>query len=267
MKPIVKSFLFGFLALVCAAGCKSRSAEKTAGEPRICAHRGFWKNAEAGKTQNSIASLRLAQENGFWGSEFDVHITADDVVVVNHDKTYGGLPIHSSTYAQLSARPQKNGEQLSTIQAYLDQGAQSPCMLVLELKNQESREKANKMLDICVEALQERGLLDPSRVMFISFDLEACGRIARELPEFTNQYLNGDLSPEELNQLGINGLDYNSVVLRRHPDWVERAHRLGMSTNVWTVDSRAGMKYFIGLGVDCITTNKPLQLRALLENR
>ena len=72
---------------------------------------------------------------------------------------------------------------------------------------------------------------------------------------------------DTLKELGINGLDYHMSVLRKHPDWVERAHRLGMGVNVWTVDSKADMKYFIGLGVDCITTNKPVRLRDILNGR
>ena len=37
-----------------------------------------------------------------------------------------------------------------------------------------------------------------------------------------------------------------------------------MSVNVWTVDTQEEMKYLIGLGVDCITTNEPLLLHYLL---
>ena len=47
----------------------------------IVAHRGYWKD----NAQNSIASLQKAQAFGCWGSEFDLHLTADNFVVVNHD--------------------------------------------------------------------------------------------------------------------------------------------------------------------------------------
>ena len=49
----------------------------------IVAHRGFWNCEEAGYAQNSVAALRQAQLAGFWGSEFDVQLTADTIVVVD----------------------------------------------------------------------------------------------------------------------------------------------------------------------------------------
>lgn len=83
-------------------------------------------------------------------------------------------------------------------------------------------------------------------------------------PEFTNQYLRGDIAPAELHKLGINGIDYHYKAFYEHPEWVKEAHDLGMSVNVWTVNHESDMKAMIGLGVDCITTNEPLLLRSLL---
>ncbi len=232
----------------------------------ICAHRGYWKCGDIPNEQNSLASLRMAQEYGFWGSEFDVHLTIDGVAVVHHDDTKDGLLIHTTTYKELSEKPLSNGETLPTLESYLDQGWKNPsCMLVLELKPQKGRDETNALVDYCVKALKERKLYRPDRVMFISFDLEICKRLAVEAPEFTNQYLGGELEPEILHGYGINGLDYHFIAFHKHPDWVERAHRLGMSVNVWTVDSVKEMEYLLKLGVDCITTNEPLKLRELLS--
>src|SRR5690625_6555704 len=72
-------------------------AQKT----KIITHRGAWKNTEV--PQNSIASLRAAAEQGAWGSEFDVHLTKDDVLVVNHDQDFMGIDIATSTYEELLA--------------------------------------------------------------------------------------------------------------------------------------------------------------------
>lgn len=232
--------------------------------PAICAHRGYWKCPDVPNEQNSIASLRMAQDYGFWGSEFDVHLTIDGVAVVHHDDTKDGLYIHTTQYGELSKKPLSNGEVLPTLEAYLDQGKKSKCMLVLELKPEANREQADALIDHCIKALKERDLYRPKRVMFISFDLEMCKRLAVEAPEFTNQYLSGNLSPAELNELGINGLDYHYSHFHKHPEWVEEAHALGMSVNAWTVDNPEEMRYLIDLGVDCITTNEPLLLRELL---
>ncbi|MBQ1683432.1 MAG: hypothetical protein II071_04055, partial [Bacteroidales bacterium] len=52
------------------------------GRIAIVAHRGFWNSEAGGFSENSIASLKAAQDAGLWGSECDVHLTADDVVIV-----------------------------------------------------------------------------------------------------------------------------------------------------------------------------------------
>lgn len=233
--------------------------------PLICAHRGFWQCQEARNCQNSLASLQQAQAHGFWGSEFDVHLTADSVVVVNHDPDFRGIPIHSSTYRQLLTRRMPNGESIPTLDQYLTQGAQSACMLVLEIKPQPTVEATLTLAEACRKLLEGHGLLDPSRVMFISFSYDACKWVAQHLPGFGNQYLEGKVDPETLHADGIAGLDYHYIAFHKHPDWVQRAHDLGMQVNVWTVDDAAEMRYLMDLGVDVITTNKPLLLKSLIQ--
>ena len=233
--------------------------------PLICAHRGFWKCKEAGNAQNSIASLTQAQLNGFWGSEFDVHLTADNVVVVNHDPTIDGMSIHTSTYERLLKARLANGEQISTLDQYLEQGAKSTCKLVLEIKPQDTVEKTLYLANKCKETLEKHGLLHPDRVMFISFSYDACKWVAQNLPEFDNQYLEGVVEPEKVFADGIRGIDYHFIAFHKHRDWVKRAHALGMTVNVWTVDTEMEMRWLIGLGVDVITTNKPHLLKEVIK--
>ena len=235
---------------------------------QICAHRGFWDNEAAGKAQNSVAALKAAQDNNFWGSEFDVHLTGDGVVVVNHDPQFWIMDIQKNSYADISRKGKlSNGETLPTLEQYLEQGRQSRTMLVLELKRQFSREHAEKLQDLCISALKEKGLWSPSRVMFISFDYDACKRMAQLAPGFTVQYLQGDKDPETVHADGINGIDYHYSIYRKHPEWIEQAHKLGMSVNAWTADSKTDMQFLINWGIDCITTNKPLELRSLLNGQ
>ena len=231
---------------------------------KICAHRGFWQAPEAANAQNSLASLRLAQENGLWGSEFDVHLTADEIPVVAHDHTFFGKPIRTSTYRELLDGRLPNGEFIPTLYEYLEQGARSGCMLVMEIKPQDTESASIRLAQLCVQALRRYNLLDPSRVMFISFSFPVCQWIAKTLPEFDNQYLEGNKDPETVHANGIRGIDYHFGVFRHNPDWVRRAHALGMSVNTWTVDNREDMEYVKGLGVDVITTDKPLLLKEVL---
>ena len=231
---------------------------------QIVAHRGYW----GGNAQNSIASLRKAQEFGAWGSEFDLHLTADDVVVVNHDGHIDGLKIQTSQSADVRSCPLKNNEPVPSLQEYLQQGAKNKdCVLVMELKPHATPEREDKLIEKVLEELKAQKLLDPGRVAFISFSYYICRELAKKCPGFTVQYLEGDKSPAQVHADGINGIDYHFSCFRKHPDWVTEAHALGMSVNAWTVDSAADIRQMRDLGVDQITTDKPALAREILYGR
>ena len=233
---------------------------------RVCAHRGYWISDAAKGAQNSIASLRAAGEAGLWGSEFDVHVSSDDVVVVNHDDEIDGLRIWDNQFSDLVGHRLVNGEPVPTLGSYLAAAADYPSMmLVIEFKWQKDRTRSDLMIGLTIDMLIARGLLDKDRVMFISFDYEACLKVASLLPGFEVQYLSGDKSPAELHEAGISGLDYHFSAFRRHPEWVEEAHRLGMSVNCWTVDETEDIAEMVRLGVDCITTNRPLEALSMCK--
>lgn len=255
----------GCLAMILmVAGCSGSRAPKTA----IIAHRGFWNCEEAAFSENSIASLRMAQEKHFWGAEFDLQLSADDTVMVNHNPSIRGMRIANHPYSDFIECYLPNGERRPTLNEYLDQGAKcKTTMLVIEIKPQETPEREDRLTDLTLEALKAHDLYDPSRAMFISFSLHVCQRIAELAPEFGNQYLGGDLFPEELVAMGINGWDYNARIVEEHRDWAERSLELGLSTNVWTVNKAEPARNFIEMGVQAITTNEPLMVRQLLGRR
>ena len=231
----------------------------------ITAHRGYWKCEEAKGAQNSVASFRLAQEFGLWGSEFDVRLTKDDKVVVNHDEDINGKRVRDFDYEEIKDEKLSNGESLCTLEDYFEQGTKSKySVLVLELKPMGSDDADEILIQKNLQTLKDFGLDDPDKVIFISFSLYSCKRIAELCPGFTNQYLSGDIAPSELNAMGINGIDYEQGVFFEHPEWVKEAHNLGMSVNVWTVDSEENMVRLADLGVDCITTNEPALCRKVL---
>ena len=68
---------------------------------RVIAHRGFWQTE--GSAQNTLTSLRLAVENGFYGSECDVQLTADSCFIVFHDTNLHGVDIENMTFEQVLA--------------------------------------------------------------------------------------------------------------------------------------------------------------------
>lgn len=244
--------------------CTNADAQKK--ECGIVAHRGFWNCEEAGYAKNSVASLRCAQEAGFWGSEFDVNMTSDGVLLVYHDSSIEGRKIEKHTHADFKDFKIKNGESIPTIDDYLAQGKKYPeTMLVYELKPHSCAEVEDRFIDITIAKLKEYELLDPKKVMFISFSLHICEVLAKELPGFTVQYLDSNVSPDELASKGINGVDYHHSVYFKKKDWYQQARNHGMSVNAWTVDKEHDMVKMFELGVDQLTTDVPLTARELLK--
>lgn len=239
------------------------TAQKQTG---IVAHRGFWNCEEAGYAKNSLAALRCAQEAGFWGSEFDVNMTSDGVLIVYHDGDVEGKKIEKHPYSEFKDFKIKNGETIPTIDQYLEQGKKYPeTMLVYEMKPHSCDEVEDRFIELTIEKLKEHALLDPQRVMFISFSLHICEVMAQKLPDFTIQFLGNSQSPDELAEKGINGVDYNHGVYARHKKWYKQARRHNMSVNAWTVNKENDMERMLEMGVDQLTTDNPLEARALMQ--
>ena len=138
-------------------------------------------------------------------------------------------------------------------------------VLVYEMKKHSCAEVEDRFVDLAIENLKKHELLDPSRVIFISFSHHICKTLAKKLPGFTVQYLNGDKNPAKVKADGINGIDYNYSILKLNKKWVSKAHRLGMSTNAWTVNKENDMEAMLQMKVDMLTTDQPLEARKLMK--
>lgn len=227
-----------------------------AGQTRVIAHRGYW-TAE-GSAQNSIASLEKAQALGVYGSECDVAITADGVVVVNHDDSIQGIGIETSAYADLQAVKLQNGESLPTLEAYLQTGKKKPdTRLIVEIKPHKRIVNEDRAVQTVLFLVDQYGMAD--QVDYISFSMNVCKELILRAPSAPVFYLAGDVSPADLKVLGMAGLDYHKAVFERHPQWIAEAHVLGLAVNVWTVNEPADIDKFIRAGVDFITTDKPVE--------
>lgn len=250
---MIKKTLISALALVaCIIGIQAQT--------QVIAHRGFWKTE--GSAQNSIAALEKAAEENLYGSEFDVQVTLDGKLIVNHDAKFQGFVIAETPFKELKKIKLKNGEKLPTLKKYLKAGKKQDIQLILEIKSHKSKEVEDKMAADIVKMVKKMGL--QKQVEYIAFSLNICEQLAKLTPESEIAYLNGNLPPAELKKKGINGIDYNQKVIEKHPEWVEEAHRLGMKVNVWTVNKEDMMRKFIDMKVDYITTDYPLETQKLL---
>jgi glycerophosphoryl diester phosphodiesterase len=231
-------------------------------QTKVIAHRGFWNTK--GSAQNSLRSLTKADSIGCFGSEFDIWITTDGKVMVNHDGVYDGKVIETSKYSELKDLRLNNGEKLPTLESYFKQAKKLKVNLILEVKQHKSLLRQNLAIDKTLSLAKKMKLTH--RIIYISFSFDAVKRLIAEAPRGTEvYYLGGDKTPSELKSAGCSGPDYYEGTLKAHPDWIDESHRFGMKVNVWTVDETENLKYFINKGVDFITTNNPVLLQGLLQ--
>ena len=251
------------ISIASMAGLLTNVLPSQTTKTKVIAHRGYWWNNES-STENSITALRKAQELKIYGSEFDVWMTSDGVLVINHDDKIAGMRIEDTPYAQLKDIRLANGETLPTLEAYLKQGKKDKkTQLILELKPHSTKEKEDKAAAAVVKMVKKTGV--KKQTEYISFSLNICKEFVRLSPKAEVAYLNGDLAPHELKALNITGIDYPISVLRKNNYWIKEAQELNMKVNVWTVDDEAGMKEMIEAGVDYITTNRPLLCMGLIK--
>lgn len=233
------------------AWLKALSSDK---RPKVIAHRGYWRYE--GAVQNSLSSLRASAQAGVYGSEFDVQITADGEVIVNHDPHLGGLPIAKSTYAQLVKARLGNGEPIPTLAKYLDEAKKHKDLkIILEIKKQANDSVEAVLVRKTLEAVKASGL--SSRVQYISFSQFVCDQIIRNDKTADVAYLGGNMSPKEVKEHGFSGIDYSMDVLRVHPEWIDKAHKLELTVNVWTIATEEHLKFVTTLHPDFITTDIP----------
>ncbi len=223
-------------------------------ENKVIAHRGAWKSKQL--PENSIAALKEAIRLNCYGSEFDVHLTKDDQMVVNHDPTFLGMSVSGSTYNELLSKKMPNGEFIPTLEAYLKAGMkQKKTKLILELKPQ--NQGTERDLFFAKQALElVKKLKAEAWVEYISFSYEICKYLATNAHGAPVYYLAGDKSPQELKTDGMAGADYHYSVFQQK-NWLKESKEQGLKTNAWTVNGVWEMKWLLAHEVDFITTNEP----------
>ena len=264
MRKILYITITSIAALCC---CSTDAQAQKPKQTGIVAHRGFWNCEEAGYAKNSIAALRCAQEAGFWGSEFDVNMTADGVLIVYHDSDVDGKKIETHPYSDFKDFKIANGEVIPTIDMFLEQGKKYPeTTLVYELKPHSCAEVEDRFVDLVIENLKQHDLYNPERVMFISFSIHMCEKIAAEHPQFTVQFLGSSRNPAQLAEKGISGVDYNHMVFTINKKWYKLARKNNMSVNAWTVNEEPAMRRMLKMRVDQLTTDNPLEVRKIMKD-
>ena len=133
-------------------------ASVQAQKSQVIAHRGYWKTA--GSAQNSITALQKADSIHCYGSEFDVWLTKDNKLVINHDPVYKMKYMEYSKGDALTGLKLSNGENLPSLEQYLEAGKKCNTKLILELKALNSKKRETKAVQEILALVTKMGLMD-----------------------------------------------------------------------------------------------------------
>ncbi|OQX61248.1 MAG: hypothetical protein B5M51_08340 [Anaerolinea sp. 4484_236] len=216
-------------------------------KPAIIAHRG----ACAYAPENTLSAFELAVQQQADAIELDVQLSADDHIIVIHDKT-----VNRTTDGEglISNLPLKTLKELDAGSAYDD--AFKKIFINVELKSLLTSKKLTEKVAKCV-----RDHNMASRVLFSSFNPIALIQIAKLLPQTPRGLLVysgplgvlartrfGELVPHQSLHINLQGAKQ---------DLVDRAHRQGRSVLVYTVNHPADIQRLVKLGIDGFFTNDP----------
>lgn len=238
-------------------------------QPKIVAHRGFYKTA--GSEENTLSSLANAQKLGVYGVEFDVNMTSDGELIVFHGpKINDKLHAQKNTYAEISQVTLKNGHKIPTLREWLEQGRKDPnTKLILELKKHASPAIETEVAEKVVALCKEMGAM--KQMEFISFSLHACKEFVRLAPDNCVVYVSSDLwgciDPDTAKSYGFGGLSYNLNVFMNRPEMVSRANELGLATTLWMVEDEEVTDWAAKHGVTYVSTDFPDKMKKHIESK
>lgn len=254
-----KTLLFILAALLISTAMQAQFADN-----KVVAHRGAWKADSL--PQNSVASFVRAIELGCAGSEFDVYLTADSVIVLNHNKDLQGLIVEEHTLAELQQKKLSNGETIALLDDILKILVQQNSTLAfLEIKpSAKNQEHGFAAVDKILEMVERYNA--EKWIIYISFDYSYLRRINEKSPNARTTFLGNSKTIDEIIADRQFGIDFHYSQFRNNENIIPVAQQNGVNINVWTVNKSEDMKYFLEKNVDYITTDEPAMMLEMMKN-
>jgi glycerophosphoryl diester phosphodiesterase len=224
--------------------------------------------------ENTLASAKLAWELGADAVEIDVHLSADNQVMVIHDNDTKRVSQRKSNL-KISETPsdllrtidvgsfksdEYAGEKIPFIEEVL-KTVPPGGKLVVEIKC------GTEVFPALKKAIDESGKI--GQIIFISFNWDVVLKAHEMFPENECYYLK--MFPFGLKakmkaaaEKGLTGVNlYHKIITKRV---VEQASEQGLEVLAWTVDEPEVVKRLNDLGVTTVTTNRPGWLKKQVEN-
>jgi len=220
------------------------------GRPLIFGHRGSPRNA----LENTLASFRLALEEGADGIEVDVQRTSDGVLVAYHDEILpSSEPVAALTYEKLLPLARLAECDLPTLEEVF-QTVTGRGLMNIELKSTGFEAETVALA---------REILPPNSYAFSSFEPRAvymCRQHAPDVPALliTHGPRDGQCDVEALAQMDASGIACESRFLTNDLANLYRSHHLPLFA--WTVNEAAEARRLAGVDVTGLITDVPGEL-------
>ncbi|HUF99692.1 MAG TPA: glycerophosphodiester phosphodiesterase [Ilumatobacter sp.] len=232
--------------------------------PIAFAHRG----GASDHPENTMPAFQHAVDLGYTYLETDVHATRDGVLVAFHDNDLQrtcGMPgrIDELPFSDVGAALVDGREPIPRFDDFIEQFPHARINIDC---------KADSGVAALIAAIRRHRLLD--RVCVGSFSDRRLRTLRRALgPGLCTSFGPGQVSA--LVSAGrVVGGGHAAQVPVRHGRvrvvtnrFVQAAHRRGIQVHVWTIDDPAEMERLLDLGVDGIMTDRPAELKRVLEAR
>ena len=227
----------------------------------IISHRG----ARFEVPENTVEGFQHALALGMTTVEYDIHLTADDQLVVIHDDTVdrttnGSGKVNEMTLAELQALDARSVHvmypqpvRIPTFDAVLDVLRDMPTMEV-EIKR-DTPENLEKVVPMVIEKLRNSGHTGAIITSFEPYALELAYTNAPEIPrahmgDWSNEETWDVAKKYEVSRIGIN-MSYAS------PQIVQRAKALGYFTVAWPCNDEMAVRKVIECEFDGVCTDAP----------
>ena len=235
------------------------------GVPLTIAHRG----APAEAPENTIPAFEAALASGADVLEFDLHMTADEKVVVFHDDlldrtTNGSGPIAERTLAELRVLDAGSwygsaweGTRIPTFDEVLPLLQGSDVRALIELKGVWTVDAMRPL----IAGIYRYGVQD--RVVLASFEVPTLLDLWREAPSLPRAVIVRRLPDDPVDfaaSVGATTIVTSLRSFRVEPEAAEMLQRAGLTVIVYTLNRGDLWQQALDLGVDGVVTDAPRRL-------
>ena len=236
-------------------------------QTKVMSHRGYY--AHPGSFENTLTSLKGAQDLAVEGVELDVHLTTDDSLVILHGPKIAGSDyknIQELDYKTVKSCILPNGDRIPSLREYFTQAKKTGgLMLFLELKAHPTPARETQLAEKVIALCDEMNMYD--QMTFISFSEHLCDEILRLKPGTSVIPISSSkaFTTEELLKKGYAGVSYHMNVVMNRTHLLDEAHEAGLQTVLWPVNSYDLADFAMRHHVDYVSSDQPQAMQNLMS--